>query len=259
MTAATDELAGRHAVVTGASRGIGLAIARALATRGAGVTLMAREMTALLEAVKVLGTPADGQSLQAVSVDVTRPDSVSDAFRDARDAAGPVDILVNNAGGTRAMGFTGVDADMWQHTIDLNLTSAFLCMREVLQGMIDRRAGCVVNVASTAGVRGFRYVSAYTAAKHGLVGLTRATALEASSSGVTVNAVCPGFVDTEMTRAAAKEASDRIGQSPETVLAEYAALNAGGELITPQAVAEKVAWLCAPAQEGTSGEVIVIE
>ena len=253
------ELTGMHAVITGASRGIGYAIAAALAKRGASVTLMAREMPALIECVKTLGETGGGQSLQAVSVDVTVPDSVSDGFRDAMDASGPVDILVNNAGGTRAMGFTGVDAEAWHKSLDLNLTSAFLCMKQVLPGMMDRRRGRVVNVASTAGLRAFRYVSAYTAAKHGLVGLTRAVALETARSGVSVNAVCPGFVDTEMTRIAAKQAADRIGQDVESVLAEYAALNSGGALIAPEAVAEKVAWLCAPAQEGTTGEIIVIE
>jgi len=259
MTPNPNLLAGRHAAVTGASRGIGLAIAGELAARGANVTLMAREMPPLLAAVKVLGPAGDGQSLQAVSVDVTDGESVTDGFRDACDVAGPVDILVNNAGGTRAMGFTGLDPEAWQRTIDLNLTSAFLCTREVLQGMVDRRRGCVVNVASTAGVRGFRYVSAYAAAKHGLVGLTRAVALETASAGVTVNAVCPGFVDTEMTRVAAKEAADRVGSDVESVLAEYAALNAGGQLVGPEAVAAKVAWLCEPEQGSTSGEVIVIE
>jgi len=247
------------AVVTGASRGIGLAVAAELATRGASVTLMARAMPALVDAIKGLGATSEGQSFQAVSVDVTQRESVSDGFRDARDAAGPVDILVNNAGGTRAMGFTGLDAETWQHTIDLNLTSAYLCMREVLQAMVDRGSGCVVNVASTAGVRGFRYVSAYAAAKHGMVGLTRAVAMETAAAGVTVNAVCPGFVDTEMTRIAAKQAADRIGREVDSVLAEYAALNAGGLLVQPEVVAAKVAWLCEPEQGNTSGEVIVIE
>lgn len=252
-------LVGRHAVVTGASRGIGLAVARALAGRGASVTLLARGMPALLDAVRDLGPAAAGQALQAVSADVTDAASVADAFRDAREAAGPVDILVNNAGGARAMGFVGIDPRTWQEAMDLNLTSAFLCMREVLQAMVDRRGGRVVNVASTAGVRGFKYVSAYAAAKHGVVGLTRAVALEVASSGVTVNAVCPGFVDTAMTRTAALQAADRLGRDVESVLADYAALNAGGALVTPEAVAEKVAWLCEPGRADTTGEVIVIE
>jgi NAD(P)-dependent dehydrogenase (short-subunit alcohol dehydrogenase family) len=252
-------LSGRHAVVTGASRGIGLAIARELAGRGAGVTLMARGMPALLDAVRGLGPATVGQTLQAVGVDVTRAESVADAFRDACAAGGPVDILVNNAGGAHAMGFTGIDPPAWEVAIALNLTSVFLCTREVLQGMVDRRRGRVVNVASTAGLRGFKYVSAYTAAKHGVVGLTRAVAMEVQESGVTVNAVCPGFVDTEMTRTAAKEVADRVGRDVESVLADYAALNAGGALVEPGAVAEKVAWLCEPGQDWITGEVVVIE
>ncbi|WP_179966250.1 SDR family NAD(P)-dependent oxidoreductase [Massilia putida] len=244
-----DTLSGKHAVVTGASRGIGLAIARALRDHGARVTLMARDAAALAAAAADLGGGTAWQT-----ADVTDAASVDDAF--AR--AGAVDILVNNAGQAASAPFSRTDAALWQRMLDANLSGAYHCIQAALPGMLDAGWGRIVNVASTAGLTGYRYVAAYCAAKHGLVGLTRALALEVAVKGVTVNAVCPGFTETDIVLDAVATIVRKTGRSEEQARTELAAANPQGRLVRPDEVAHAVAWLCMPAASAMNGQAVAV-
>jgi NAD(P)-dependent dehydrogenase (short-subunit alcohol dehydrogenase family) len=244
-----ETLNGKHAVVTGASRGIGLAVARALAAHGARVTLMARDEAALAVAAQSLGGAVRSQV-----VDVANADSVADAF--AR--AGSVDILVNNAGQAASAPFGRTDAALWQRMLDVNLTGAYHCIQAALPGMVDKGWGRIVNVASTAGLTGYRYVAAYCAAKHGLVGLTRALALEVAAKGVTVNAVCPGFTETDIVRDAVANIVRATGRTEHEARAELASANPQGRLVRPDEVAHAVAWLCMPGASALNGQAVAV-
>ena len=244
-----ETLKGKHAFVTGASRGIGLAVARALLAQGARVTLMARDAGALEAAAAGLGNGAAWQT-----VDVAAAASVNDAF--AR--AGSVDILVNNAGQAASAPFGRTDAALWQRMLDVNLTGAYHCIQAALPGMLDVGWGRIVNVASTAGLTGYRYVAAYCAAKHGLVGLTRALALEVAAKGVTVNAVCPGYTETDLVLDAVANIARRTGRSADQARAGLAAANPQGRLVQPDEVAHAVAWLCMPAASALNGQAVAV-
>ena len=244
-----ETLQGKHAVVTGASRGIGLAIAHALRAQGARVTLMARDARALAAAAAGLGGDTAWQTL-----DVTDADGVAAAF--AR--AGAVDILVNNAGQAASAPFGRTDAALWQRMLDVNLTGAWHCIQAALPGMMDAGWGRVVNVASTAGLTGYRYVAAYCAAKHGLVGLTRALALEVANRGVTVNAVCPGFTDTDIVADAVANIVRKTGRTADETRAALASANPQGRLVQPDDVAHAVAWLCMPGAAAMNGQAIAV-
>ena len=244
-----ETLHGKHAVVTGASRGIGLAIARRLAAQGARVTLMARDAGALAAAAGDIGGAAAGQAL-----DVADPASVAAAF--AR--AGAADILVNNAGQAASAPFGRTDDALWQRMLDVNLTGAYHCIGAALPPMLEAGWGRIVNVASTAGLTGYRYVAAYCAAKHGLIGLTRALALEVAAQGVTVNAVCPGFTDTDIVRDAVANIVRMTGRSADEARAELASGNPQGRLVRPDEVAHAVAWLCMPEASAMNGQAIPV-
>jgi NAD(P)-dependent dehydrogenase (short-subunit alcohol dehydrogenase family) len=244
-----DALKGKHAVVTGASRGIGLAIARKLLAEGARVTLMARDAAALEAAAAELGGEVAWQV-----VDVADQASVEEAF--AR--AGAADILVNNAGQAASSPFLKTDAALWQRMLDVNLTGAYHCIQAALPGMLDAGWGRIVNVASTAGLTGYRYVAAYCAAKHGLVGLTRALALELAMKGITVNAVCPGYTETDIVQEAVANIVRKTGRSAEQARAELAAGNPQGRLVQPDEVAHAVAMLCMPAAAAMNGQAIAV-
>lgn len=244
-----ETLNGKHAVVTGASRGIGLAVARTLAAHGARVTLMARDEAALAAAARSTDGAPDWQV-----VDVADAGSVAAAF--AR--AGTVDILVNNAGQAASAPFGRTDATLWQRMLDVNLTGAYHCIQAVLPGMVDKGWGRIVNVASTAGLTGYRYVAAYCAAKHGLVGLTRALALEVAAKGVTVNAVCPGFTDTDIVRDAVANIVRATGRTEDDARAELASANPQGRLVQPDEVAHAVAWLCMPGASALNGQAVAV-
>jgi NAD(P)-dependent dehydrogenase (short-subunit alcohol dehydrogenase family) len=244
-----DALKGKHAVVTGASRGIGLAVARTLLAHGARVTLMARDAEALALAAAELG---EGAAWQAM--DVVDEASVAAAF--AR--AGAVDILVNNAGQAASAPFAKTDAALWQRMLDVNLTGAYHCIQAALPGMLDAGWGRIVNVASTAGLTGYRYVAAYCAAKHGLVGLTRALALELASKGITVNAVCPGYTETDIVQEAVANIARKTGRSELEARAQLAAANPQGRLVRPEEVAHAVAMLCLPNAAAMNGQAIAV-
>lgn len=240
---------GLHAVVTGGGSGIGAAISMALAAEGVAVTLMGRSMKRL----KAMPLPAS----HCIVADVSDPQSVKRAFDAAADF-GPIDILINNAGQVESRPFTRTTYDQWQHTLDVNLSGTFVCTQQVLPGMIERGFGRIVNVASTAALKGYAYVAAYCAAKHGVLGLTRALALEVAKKGVTVNAVCPGYTDTAIVEKAIAQIASQTGRTKEEAREQLAASNPQGRLIQPDEVARAVLWLCRRESGAITGQAIAV-
>jgi 3-hydroxybutyrate dehydrogenase len=246
-------LQGRHAVVTGATRGIGWEITQTLARLGATVTLMGRNDALLAERGAELGDVHG-----CVTCDVGSVSSVDYAFTAAIDARGPVDILINNAGIGASAPFHRMDDDHWNSIINTNLNGTFHCSRRVYPEMRAAGWGRIVNVASTAGLKGYGYIAAYAASKHGVVGLTRALAIECAKTGVTVNAVCPGYTDTDIVVETVETITAKTGRTAEEARAELAHHNPQGRLVQPWEVAETVAWLCLPASAAITGQSIPI-
>jgi NAD(P)-dependent dehydrogenase (short-subunit alcohol dehydrogenase family) len=193
-----------------------------------------------------------------VTADIADADSVARAFATAAEQTGPVSMLVNNAGQAHSAPFLKTDAALWQRMLDVNLTGTFLCTQAALPAMLDAGWGRIVNVASTAGLIGYGYVSAYCAAKHGVIGLTRALALETAAKGVTVNAVCPGYTETDIVRDAVANIVGKTGRTEEQARAELAARNPQRRLVQPEEVADAVAWLCQPSAAAITGQAIPV-
>jgi len=245
----------RHALVTGASRGIGFAIVRKLLAQGVNVTLAGRGQAALEAACAQLGV--DGSS-GWVSVDVSDGAAVRTAFAQARERFGAVDILVNNAGQAVSERFDRLQEAGWQQMLAVNLTGTFHCMQAALPDMYAQQWGRIVNVASTAGLVGYAYVAAYCAAKHGVLGLTRALALEAARKGVTVNAVCPGYTETDMVQDALDNIMSKTGLNRDQARAKLAQGNPQGRLVQPEEVADAVVWLCQEGASAVNGQAIAV-
>jgi NAD(P)-dependent dehydrogenase (short-subunit alcohol dehydrogenase family) len=244
-------LSGRHALVSGGSRGIGRAIAEALTGAGASVTILGRDETALKKAT------ADRAAAHFVVADVTDGVQCRAAIA-AAEARAPVDILIANAGGAESAPFAKTDDQAFRRMIDLNLMSIVHTARGVLGGMIDRGFGRVVAVASLAGLKGYAYVSAYCAAKHAAVGLVRSLAIECAGTGVTVNAVCPAYTDTDLVRESVDRIAARSGRSREAALAAMLKADAQERLVLPDEVAGAVLKLCNPGADAVSGVAVSV-
>lgn len=245
----------RHAFVTGASRGIGASIAAALAADGARVSLIGRDADRLAEVAAGLG---GAQRAAPIVADVTDAASVGEAFATARRQFGPVHILVNNAGQAAAATFANTDEALWNRIIGVNLTGTYLCTREAISDMLQAGFGRIVNIASIAGLRGAPYISAYATSKHAVIGLTRSLALEYATKNITVNAVCPGYTDTDMVKRAIGNIMRKTGRSESEAMASLTATNPQGRLIAPAEVSNAVLWLCRPGTESVTGQSIVL-
>ena len=240
-------LAGRSALVTGGGSGAGAVIARALAGAGAAVTICGRRADAL--AAVAASTPG----LSTRVCDVTDEASVAALFAD-----GAHDIVIANAGASMSAPFARTTLDDFRAMLEANLTGTFLTFRAGLRALEGRGWGRLIAVASTAGLKGYSYVAPYAAAKHGVVGLVRSVALETARSGITVNAICPGFLDTEMTERSIATIVARTGRSPEQARAALEAGNPMRRLVPPEDVAAAVLWLCGPGAGMVTGEAIAI-
>jgi NAD(P)-dependent dehydrogenase (short-subunit alcohol dehydrogenase family) len=250
-------LSARHAVVTGGGRGIGAAIADELARLGADLTLMGRDESRLeWQAARL--EREHGARVTFARCDVGDEDSVRAAFGAARDRFGHPYVLVNNAGQGAAGGVVTTDRSTWDRVLAVNLTGPFLCMQEVVPAMLAAKEGRVVNIASTASLKGYNKMLSYCASKHGVLGLTRSAAIELAKHGVTVNAVCPGYTDTDMTQEGVDNLVQALGISPEEALKMIVRKLPRGTLIRPSEVANAVAWLCSPEATAITGQAIVV-
>jgi NAD(P)-dependent dehydrogenase (short-subunit alcohol dehydrogenase family) len=243
-------ITGKHALVTGGGTGVGRAIALALAETGVAVTICGRRK-------EQLAAVADAnRRISAIAADVTDEAAMTALYAEAEKARGPVDIVVANAGMSGSSPAQRTSLGDWQRTLDVNLTGSFLTVKPALAGMTSAKSGRVVFVASTAGLKGYAYVAPYVAAKHGVIGLMRALATELARTGVTVNAVCPGFVETDMLGESVQRIVDKTGRTVEQARASLAATNPQGRFIQPREVAAAVLWLCSEAAGSITGQAI---
>ena len=250
-------LQGRGAVITGGGRGIGKAVARYLAERGASVVVSART-TKEIDAVAA-ELQADGHQAHAITCDVADEASVLAMTSEAANRLGTVDILVNNAGIAPSNAVKRIPLEEWNRVLAVNVTGTFLCTKAFLPGMLERSWGRIINVASVAGLRGSKYIAAYCASKHAQIGFTRALADEVAGNGITVNAICPGYVDTPMTEYSVTQIVEKAGVSPEEALQHILALSPQKRLIRPEEIAAVAVMLCGDDGEGISGQAIAID
>lgn len=251
----TNSLRAEHAVITGAGRGIGAAIAHALASKGARISLLGRNRESLDKVAAELG--ASTETCVAVA-DVTDGATVQAAFAQARERFGPVTILVNNAGQARSAPLHVGDESLWNEMLAVNLHGVYRCIRCALPDMLQAQRGRIVNIASTAGLTGYAYVSAYCAAKHGVIGLTRALAIELARKNITVNAVCPGYTDTDLSRDAIANIQAKTGRPEAEVRAIFTAHNPQGRMVSSEEVAQTVLWLCMNDIGSITGQSIAV-
>jgi NAD(P)-dependent dehydrogenase (short-subunit alcohol dehydrogenase family) len=253
----------RHALITGAGSGIGAAIALDLARCGARLSLAGRSASSLQTQADRLRTEVPNVELALIVLDVTDAASVQRGVESAQSQWGAVNILVNNAGQAESQPFMRTDPALWQRTLDVNLTGAYHMTQSVLPAMLEAATqgtpGRIVQVASTAGLMGYPYVTAYVAAKHGLVGLTKALALELARKNITVNAVCPGYTETAIVSQAVHNIVAKTGQTPDEARQALASRNPMQRLVQPAEVAHAVTWLCLPGSESINGQAIAID
>ncbi|MGL4635632.1 MAG: SDR family NAD(P)-dependent oxidoreductase [Beijerinckiaceae bacterium] len=245
-------LAGRHALVTGGGRGIGRAVARALVDAGATVTVAGRTESHLQDAV------AKGDAHGYLILDVTEETAVLHAVRKAAAARGPIDILVANAGAAESGPFLKTDSTVFHRMLNLNLMGVVHACHAVLPDMVTRGHGRIIAIASTAGLKGYAYVSAYTAAKHAVVGFTKALALETAASGVTVNAVCPGYTQTDLVDESLTRIAEKTGRSRDAALNDILKDKPLKRLIKPEEVAAACVWLACDAAAAVTGTSLVV-
>jgi NAD(P)-dependent dehydrogenase (short-subunit alcohol dehydrogenase family) len=245
-------LAGRHALVTGGGTGIGAAIATTLARAGAAATICGRRLAPLRQ------TAAGEPNIRAVAADVTCEKSLAALYEQAETSGAPFDIVVANAGVAESAPASKTPLELWNRMIEVNLTGAFLTVRPALAAMRAHGWGRIVFIASTAGLKGYAYVAPYVAAKHGVVGLMRALALETASAGITVNAICPGFTETAMLSDAVERIVKTTERSEMEARASLAANNPQGRFVQPQEVADAVLWLCSDASAAITGQAISV-
>lgn len=246
------QLEGKHALVTGGGSGVGLSIVNALMDAGASVTVTGRNKDTL-DAVA-----ATSPLITSAVCDVTDAAAVERLFAAINAGHGGADIVVANAGAAESVPFSKLSLSDWQAMIDVNLTGVFLTMQAGLLGMSDKGWGRIVSIASVAGLKGYGYVAAYCAAKHGVVGLTRAVAVEVARSGVTVNAVCPGYTQTPMLDRTLDNIAEKTGRSREDAAKTLLRGNPTGRFVEPEEVAQSVLWLCGPHSGAVTGQAISI-
>ncbi len=251
------QLAGKAAVVTGGGRGIGRAVARALAQAGARVAVAARTERQIDEVAARLR--ADGHQAWALQCDVTDPQSVAAMVRAAAEHLDHVDILINNAGIAFSAPIHRQTLEEWNDVFAVNVTGTMLCTKAFIQGMVERKWGRVINIASIAGLAGAKYIAAYAASKHAVIGLTRSVAAEVAPYGVTVNAVCPGYVDTEMAEQAVTRIMQKAELSRDQAMEAILDTSPQHRLIDPREVAHAVTSLCDDDAKGINGQAIVID
>ncbi len=241
----------RHVLVTGGGSGIGAAIAKRFQEKGWAVTIAGRNEERLRAQANRIKS-----SYQVM--DVTDPEAIQRGFEAAQNQIGPIGVLVNNAGAAEAMPFMKTDFQQFQKTLAVNLEGVFLCTQAAIPGMLNAGAGRVVNIASTAALTGYAYVSAYCAAKHGVLGLTRALALEFARKNITINAVCPGYTDTDIIQNSIQKIVSATGRSAEEALQEFVKVNPQQRLIQPEEVAHTAYWLCEEASASITGQAIAV-
>ncbi len=247
----------KHAVITGGGHGIGAAIAESLARLGACVSLIGRNAEAL-QGTKTRIIKEYGVKVETAPVDVADEAAVHKAVSTLREKLGDPDILVNNAGFAASAPFLKSDAELWRRLLDVDLMGAVYCTQAVLPAMLKANWGRIINIASIAGLTGHPYITAYCAAKHAMIGLTRALAIETARTGITVNAICPSYTDTEMTVNSITNITNKTGHSREDALASLLARNPQRRLIQPAEVAETVVWLCGEGAASVTGQSIVL-
>jgi 3-hydroxybutyrate dehydrogenase len=247
------DLNGRVALVTGGGRGIGRAIAHALAQSGASVAITGRNQAALTE------TCAAFPAMLAIPGDITQPLAVQQVFAQVQEQLGPVAILVNNAGITASLRITDTDDATWERIMALNVTAAFACCRAAIPAMLATKWGRIINVASIAGLHGLAYSSAYSASKHALLGLTRSIALELGTKGITANALCPGWVETDMLHDAINTIVAKTGRTAAEARTSLLGLSNQARVVTSEEVAAAAIRLVSPEGAQINGEAIIIQ